>query len=197
MSARPQRVHETQSASLPDESLPANRQPVVMARVESSSAIEKQVVDTINALAANGVALEDLAPIYRLLEAVRNQPWADETPQPLPDERRDPSSPASDEVLARASGVIDILIQAGFTSERAAQKVARQMVAKGARLPEQGGDARGWKRLLDWRDRLIQGRQADDALSEYLRFREMVQKIPAAERLQRVVDGQIWDQRQQ
>ena len=168
MSAKPRRVPEPQPVASQDGTPKAMRQPAAMTRVETSSAIEQQVVDTINALASKGIALEDLAPIYRLLEAVRNQPWADAAStapkKPEPDERRKPSSPASDGVLARASGVIDVLIQAGCTGEQAAQKVARQMVAKGVCLPKQGGDARGWKRLFDWRDRLIQGRQSEEAL---------------------------------
>jgi hypothetical protein len=54
--------------------------------------------------------------------------------------------------MARASAIIDVLVQSGQTPDHSAQTVTRQLLAVGIQLPECGGDVRAWKRLLNWRN---------------------------------------------
>ena len=61
----------------------------------------------------------------------------------------------------------------------------RKLVAAGIPAPKQGGDARGWKRLLQWRTDLGHGLVAERAQQEYQAFTRKVATIPAAERVQR------------
>src|SRR4029079_3445151 len=51
--------------------------------------------------------------------------------------------------------------------------------------PKPGGDARGWKRLLQWRTDLGHGLVAEGAQQEYQAFTRKVATIPACERVQR------------
>jgi hypothetical protein len=53
--------------------------------------------------------------------------------------------------------MIDLLIKAGNDESKAAQAVMRLLMAAGVPPPQKGGDARGWRRLLEWRDRLAHG----------------------------------------
>ena len=57
--------------------------------------------------------------------------------------------PPSDLLLARGAAVIDLLIKAGADENEAAQTVMRRLMAAGVPPPKQGGDARGWRRLLE------------------------------------------------
>ncbi|MGA7457550.1 MAG: hypothetical protein WBW51_09590, partial [Methyloceanibacter sp.] len=65
--------------------------------------------------------------------------------------------PPSVALLARVSALIDLLIKAGSGEAEAAQIIMRRLVAAGIPALKQGGDARGWKRLLEWRDDLGNG----------------------------------------
>ena len=47
----------------------------------------------------------------------------------------------------------------------AVQTLARRLVALGYELPKHGGDTRGWKRPLLWRDQLMRGHIAEIAES--------------------------------
>ena len=64
----------------------------------------------------------------------------------------------------------------------------RKLVAAGIPPPKQGGDARGWKRLLEWRTDLGHGLVAERAQQEYLAFTRKIATIPAAERVQRALE---------
>jgi hypothetical protein len=91
--------------------------------------------------------------------------------------------------------VIDLLIKAGNDESEAAQIVMRRLVAAGVPPPQQGGDARGWRRLLEWRNEISQGFGSQEAQLEYQDFTREIEAIPANERVKRVLDEQLWDRR--
>jgi hypothetical protein len=68
-------------------------------------------------------------------------------------------------------------------------------MAAGVPPPRQGGDARGWKRLLEWRTDLAKGLGSEEARHEYRRFAQELEAIPAQERLSRVLADRLWDRR--
>ncbi len=59
--------------------------------------------------------------------------------------------------------MIDLLVKAGYGEAVAAQLIIRKLLAAGVAPPRQGGDARGWKRLLLWRADLSFGLASDEA----------------------------------
>ena len=98
-------------------------------------------------------------------------------------------------MLARVSAVIDLLIKAGHDEAEAAQTVMRRLMAAGVPAPAKGGDARGWRRLLECRAGLAQGFGSAEAQAEYQDFKREIEAIPAPERVKRVLDEQLWDRR--
>lgn len=68
---------------------------------------------------------------------------------------------------ARASAEIAFLILTGTDEAEAAQRVSRQLLARGIPMPSHGGDARGWRRLLEFRDRLRHGQLGEEAAEAY------------------------------
>ena len=122
-------------------------------------------------LAQEGVPQEDLQPLVDLeagIEALKSQTQG----QGSANRRR--RKPPSDILLARLAVLIDLL---------------------GVPPPQQGGDARGWKRLLAWRENLSHGIGSADAKDEYRDFTRDIEAIPTNERLSRVLDEQLWDRR--
>jgi hypothetical protein len=71
----------------------------------------------------------------------------------------------------------------------------RRLMVAGVPPPQQGGDARGWKRLLEWRAELLRGVASEEAKQEYQDFTRELEAIPAAERLSRVLGDRLWDRR--
>ena len=65
--------------------------------------------------------------------------------------------------------------------------VMRRLVAAGIPAPQQGGDARGWKRLLEWRTDVTNGLVSEKAQQEYLAFTRRLKTIPAPERVPHVL----------
>jgi hypothetical protein len=144
-------------------------------------------------LAEEGLPKEDLKPLLDLEAQVR------QTLKPLHSEtvaNRRKRRPPSEMLLARASALIDLLIKGGSGEAEAAQIMMRRLVAAGIPPPKQGGDARGWKRLLEWRVDLGHGLVSEKAQQEYLAFTRKLKAIPAPERVQRALDEQLWDRRQ-
>ncbi len=144
-------------------------------------------------LAQEGVPQEDLQPLVDLetsIDALKSQAQG----QVNANRRR--RKPPSDILLARLSAVIDLMVKGGYDEAEAAQLVTRRLLAVGVPPPQQGGDARGWKRLLAWRENLSHGIGSADAKDEYRDFTRDIEAIPATERLKRVLDEQLWDRRQ-
>ncbi len=99
--------------------------------------------------------------------------------------------------MARASAIIDVLVQSGQSPETSAQTIARQLLSVGIELPESGGDVRAWKRILYWRNNLIHYKRAGYAWDVYCAFKEELADIPPDKRLRVAVGERLWDQRQQ
>ena len=143
-------------------------------------------------LTEEGVPRVDLQPLIDL-EASLRQLMAQTQGEGVHNRRN--RRPPSDIFLARASAVIDLLIKAGNDENEAAQRVMRRLVAAGVPPPQQGGDARGWRRLLEWRNGISQGFGSQEAQLEYQDFTRELDAIPANERVKRVLDDQLWDRR--
>jgi hypothetical protein len=143
-------------------------------------------------LAQEGIPQEDLQPLIDLemsIEALKSQPQAESGAN------RRRRRPPSDILLARAAVVIDLFVKRGYDEGEAAQLIMRRMLSAGIPPPKQGGDSRGWKRLLAWRTDLSHGIGSPEAKDEYRDFTRDIEAIPADERLQRVLDEQLWDRR--
>lgn len=110
-------------------------------------------------------------------------------------ERRSPSSSPSGTVLARAAASIDIFTLLGYSNDDAAQQVARQLINARVRLPEEGDDVRGWKRLLSWRDRLVKERAPDDDYATYVGILRELTKLPRRTIIELANDGRLWNSR--
>ena len=173
------------------------------------------VEETIRTLSDKGIAAIDLEPLFKLHEAVKapGEPRSagSSAPAPAPasavsspparrqydqTERRD-TMKASDAVMARASAIIDVLVQGGQTIEQAAQVITRQLLAVGVNLPSSGGDSRAWKNVLYWRNNLIHYKREGAAWDVYCAFKEELATIPPADRLRIAVGEQLWDKRRQ
>ena len=82
-------------------------------------------------------------------------------------------------IYAVAAAYIDALAAVSDESA-AAQTLARKLIALGYDLPKQGGDTRGWKRLLLWRDNLARGLMPADMRETYQRALKFARKHPTA-----------------
>ena len=149
-------------------------------------------------LAEEGVSPEDLQPLVDLDAHLGGGESSEQSPPETspetPRDRRHASAP-SPTLLARAAAVIDLLVKGGQDESEAAQTVMRRLVVAGVPPPTQGGDARGWRRLLEWRNMLLHGIGPEDARHEYQTFAHELESIPAAERVKRVLDERLWDRR--
>ncbi len=173
------------------------------------------VEETIRTLYDKGIAAADLAPLVRLHEAVKAPSTPSAEPvvaaaparfagHPHPAERSGPYDrdgrrgevKASEDLMARASAIIDILVQSGQSPDHSAQTITRQLLAVGIKLPESGGDVRAWKRLLNWRNTLIHYSRSGPAWDVYCSFKEELADIPPDRRLRVAVGERLWDQRQ-
>jgi hypothetical protein len=143
-------------------------------------------------LTEEGVPQEDLQPLVDL-EANLRQLMVQTKGEGVRNRRK--RLPPSESLLARSAAVIDLLIKAGHDESEAAQMVMRRLVAVGVPPPEKGGDARGWRRLLEWRNEISQGFGSQEAQLEYQDFTREIDAIPANERVKRVLDDQLWDRR--
>jgi|SRR5665648_4467 len=145
-------------------------------------------------LGAEGIPSQDLQPLVDLETKIGGAKKPEPSQPERPRDRRHSSSP-SPTLLARAAAVIDLLVKGGHDESEAAQTVMRRLVAAGIPPPTQGGDARGWRRLLEWRNTLLHGAGPEDAKLEYRAFARELEAIPPAERVKRVLDEKLWDRR--
>lgn len=149
-------------------------------------------------LGAEGVSPADLQPLVDLETQVSKDktqsPREPQHPASVGHERRH-HAPPSATLLARAAAVIDLLVRAGHDESEAAQSVMRRLIASGVPAPSQGGDARGWRRLLEFRNALLHGYGPEEAKLEYRAFSRELEAIPPSERVKRVLDDRLWDRR--
>ena len=143
-------------------------------------------------LAEEGLPSEDLQPLIDLEASLRQMIALTQTESVANRRKR---LPPSESLLARASAVIDLLIKAGSDEAEAAQIFMRRLMTAGIPPPQKGGDARGWRRLLEWRTDLGNGLVSEEARQEYLNFAREIEAIPANERVRRVLDERLWDRR--
>jgi hypothetical protein len=111
------------------------------------------------------------------------------------EERRTGGDVPSDAMMACVSACIDVLIEQGHLPEKAAQTIARQIMREGAALPSDGNDARAWKRLLFWRERLMSLKKPARAWPQFQEFKAALLTMPRREMLNTLTDGAIWNQR--
>jgi hypothetical protein len=90
-------------------------------------------------------------------------------------------------IYAVAAAYVDVLCAVSDESA-AAQTLARKLIALGYDLPKQGGDTRGWKRLLLWRDNLARGLLPADMRDTYQRALKFARKHPTAIDLNAALD---------
>jgi hypothetical protein len=171
------------------------------------------VEETMRTLHNKGIPLEDLAPLVKLHDAVtalniiqntNNNPPAPSDSSEVPPEHtghfvRDArlgEMKASEELMARACAIIDVMVQSGDTPEHAAQVITRQLIALGIELPDHGGDVRAWKRLLSFRNTLIHYMHEGPVRKTYSVFKEQLTGIPPDQRLRRAVGEKLWDRRE-
>lgn len=143
-------------------------------------------------LAEEGVPEEDLQTLIDLEARVRRF-MAQTKGQGVANRRK--QRPPSDLLLARGAAVIDLLIKAGADEGQAARTVMRRLMAAGVPPPKRGGDARGWRRLLERRTSLLQGLGSSEAQREYQDFTREINTIPANKRVRKVLDERLWDRR--
>lgn len=146
----------------------------------------------ITQLTEEGLPQEDLQPLIDLETSLRQRQAQGQGAGAANRRKR---KPPSDKLLARVAAVIDLLVKGGSDDSEAAQLIMRKLIAAGVPAPQQGGDARGWKRLLSCRAYLSQGLGSADAREEYQDFTRELETIPANERVKRVLDEQLWDRR--
>jgi two-component system, cell cycle response regulator len=123
-----------------------------------------------------------------LVRSIARQPHA-----PRPRRERREGAPPSDALLARISAVVDLLVDSGLSEEGAARLMIDRMVSVGVRFPTTGS-AR-WKDLLAWRSDLQNGAAWEDVVREYQEFAALIKAIPPHERVDRVVQEELWDRR--
>ena len=142
----------------------------------------------IDHLREDGISEEALKPLTDLKKIV-------ETGSTSTERNRRKNYPPSDALLARVSAIIDLLVKAGYEESEAAQTMMRRLFAVGVQPPPKGGDARGWRRLLEWRSNLLHGLASLEAKTEYEDFTKELEEIPAGERIKVVLDSNPWDRR--
>ena len=133
--------------------------------------------------AAEGVPADDLKPLAELETLISESSAAPATaasvsagpPEPAPrfdDRHRDRLRKAvpNNTLLARSAALINLLVKDGQGEKRAAQTVMWHLLLAGVPAPKRGGDSRGWRRLLEFRNTLHQGSGPEDARVEYEAF---------------------------
>ena len=128
-------------------------------------------------LAEEGLPKKDLQPLIDLEARLRQMLAPGQETAPNRRKRRAPS----EALLARTCALIDLLIKGGSKEAEAAQLVIGRLMRAGIPPPKKGGDARGWKRLLEWRTDLGNGLVSNSARQEYLDFTREIEAIPPAE----------------
>jgi len=164
---------------------------------EADSLGAKCLAIVISQIEEDGLPEADLKPLKDLEASLRTPEGLSEQEaraESRASERRDGGAP-SQTLLARLTAVIDLMVKGGYDESDAAQTLMRRLLAAGVPPPLQGGDARGWKRMLFWRADFSHGLATPEAKAEYHDFNAYLETIPAQDRIKRVLDEHLWDRR--
>lgn len=194
--------HASPSASRISTALRALRAVYADSRADKAVLGLKCLQAVMAELAAEGVPADDLKPLADLERLIGGPDAARAAAEPVrgfePQDRdRRRKAPPSNTLLARAAVLIDLLVKDGQGEEAASQTVMRHMLLSGVPAPTQGGDARGWRRLQEFRNTLLQGSGPEDARIEYEAFSREIHTIPPARRVETALTGRSWDRRHQ
>ena len=110
-------------------------------------------------------------------------------------ERRSAASQPSTPLLTRAAVAIDVFTYLGLSIDDAAQRVARQLINARVRLPDEGHEVRGWKRLLYWRNRLVNEHDPKDEFDAYMNLINEIKRLPRNQIVALAADGRLWNSR--
>lgn len=161
---------------------------------KAKTAMQREYLELIGHFLADQGRGDVLAfPLLDLIELLDSGGVA--TSLPPPPERRTRLVECSDEVLAKASAVVDVLVNSGYSSDHACQIVTRQLIARNIQVPA-GGDARGWRNLQAWRHKLINASRQDTPVHRvYAAFKEELPKVYGSKLAEAAARDAIWDRR--
>lgn len=132
---------------------------------------------------------------FPLLDLIEQLEQSSEPPQTAkPAERRGDIAECSDELLAKVSAVVDVLVSAGYSSDHASQIVTRQMIARNVQVPP-GGDARAWRNIQAWRHKLINSKREGAVWRTYAAFKDELPKLYGTRLGEAAAREAIWDRR--
>lgn len=131
-------------------------------------------------------------PLLDLIEILED--GKDDASASKQEERRHGVANVSDELLAKVSAVVDVLIAAGYSLDHACQIVTRQMITRNVQAPA-GGDARAWRNMQAWRQKLINSRREGPVWAVYVKFKEELPKLYGSRLAEAAAREAIWDRR--
>jgi diguanylate cyclase with GGDEF domain len=137
-------------------------------------------------------ALKDSEPVDRSRNLHR---FRDRKGQCLEPRERRCGQPASEGLLARVCAVIDLLIASGFGEETAVQVLAQKMVSAGIPFPKNAQSEKWDDYLMAWRTAFLEGIASDQASVEYRNAIAAINSIPPNDRLDCVLESDLWNRR--
>lgn len=152
--------------------------------------LQRQYLELIGHFLVDQRRGESLA--FPLLDLIENLETNGEAKPSQSPERRLSHGPGSDELMAFAAAVIDVLISAGYSLDHASQIVTRQMITRNVQIPS-GGDARAWRNVLAWRQKLIKTK--GPAWQAYVSFKDELPSLYGSRLAEAAAREAIWDRR--
>jgi len=135
----------------------------------------------------------DEKPLRPLLDTIETM--AAETDAVGSEERRTGDVAPSPALLGRIAACLDTMIDARFAPATAAQAIARQMLRASVEMPMDGGDSRGWMRLIAWAERLRRAEKPPAAWKAYCELKGKLHSIYGADAGMAAMSAPLWDAR--
>ena len=183
-------------ASTPNEELLIKIEGMATAISQASDSakvsLQRQYLELIGHFLADQGRGEGIA--FPLLDLIEHLDDAQDTQTPTAGERRKGLVDCSDELLAKVSAVVDVLVSAGYSSDHACQVVTRQMMARNLQVPA-GGDARAWRNMQAWRHKLINTKREGVVWRTYAAFKEELPQLYGTRLAEAAAREAIWDRR--
>lgn len=129
---------------------------------------------------------------FPLLDVIEQLDASGRAPQQV--ERRHGEAECSDELLAKVSAVIDVLVSSGYSTDHASQLVTRQMIARNIQLPA-GGDARAWRNIQAFRHKLINSKHEGVLWRVYTNFKAELPQLYGSRLAEAAAREAVWDRR--